>query len=796
MELDVLTSQVENSLHCTHCDEEVVVALYNIDDENQANPFCCQGCRTVYGVIHQKGLTDYYEIKNNSKIYKRRSPVELKKEKFNYLDDSDFTLEYSYKNRDGLRTMEFYLEGIHCLACLWLVEKLPEFVNDVEHSRLDMGKSVATVTLKDNGLFSNVARELNNLGYRPHPLKKNEETVNLKKKEEHATLFKIGIAGAAAGNVMLYAICIYCGADGSFLKLFNLFTVILAFPVILYSAIPFYKSAWSALKKKQLNIDVPIAIALIAGFIQGLFNLIFKSGTNYLDTLCNLVFLLSMSRWLLSKIQEKGLNATDLNFFYHTTSVKKLEGSEFVEIHAKYLKVDDTILVEAGEIIPADGIILEGESNLNNSLLTGESLPIRSKKDDLVFSGTQNIDLPLTIKVLKTNADTRLGSILKEVESGWIHKARIVDFTNRLSKYFISAVFLLAALLIVMLVLQGKSNVALERAIALLIVTCPCALALATPVTLTNTLSRASKKGIIIKNDEVIEKLSEIKQVFLDKTGTITYGNMKVESLNLLEKTQLSIFDIIVTLEQKSNHPVARALKEYAKEKSPFRVLPVENWREIIGVGVSGSIVGKFYEIKNSKVFQDGKIIAEFKLRDQVRRDSKSAISIIENLGIKTHMISGDRTEIADEVGKMIGMNPINIHAEVSPEKKLEIIDNSDHALMIGDGANDAMALSKAYVGVAVCGSMDISLRAADVYLTTPGIFPLVDLIVISKETMKVIYRNLTISIIYNIISVIGVFAGVVSPLTAAIIMPLSSVSVLISTVIGTKALRQKLEEF
>jgi Cu2+-exporting ATPase/Cu+-exporting ATPase len=779
---------------CTHCDENVVIALYNFDDNEQKKPFCCQGCLTVFNIINQKGLTDYYEIKNNSALFKRRAPVELKVEKFNYLDSADFITEYTYKNSEKLQTMEFYLEGIHCLACLWLIEKLPEFLADVKNARLDMNKSVVTISIFSNGKFSNVAKELSNLGYRPHPLKRNEEIEKFKREEDRSNMLKIGIAGAASGNIMIYAVSIYGGADGVYLKIFSYMTVILAFPVMLYSALPFYQSAWNAIKNKSINIDVPVAIALIIGFFHGVIHLLMGSGENYFDTLTDLVFLLLLSRYLLAKIQEKGLSATDLNFFYQANSVKKKENDQYIDIHPKYLKINDIVKIDPQEIFPVDGIVLEGKSNLNNSLLTGESLPVSVSTNDAVYSGTQNIDSELIIQVTKTDRETRLGHILKEVESGWIQKAKIVELTNRFSKHFILSIFALALGVATILIYQGHYKLALERSLALLIVTCPCALALATPLTLTHTLSRASKKGIIIKNDEVIEKLSAIKEVYLDKTGTVTFGNLKIEQFEYYNNSKHSMSDIIATLEQKSNHPVAKALKEYIKNNFQYKTLDVCDWKEIIGLGVQGKIENIFYEIKNSQIYADNALIAKFTLKDQIRPDSKNAIQVLNKLGIESFLVSGDIDPIAKEVGTKIGISPKQIFSQISPEKKLEIIEKSNHSLMVGDGANDAMALSKAYVGIAVHGSMDISLRAADVYLTTPGISPIVDLIIISKETMKVIYRNLTISVIYNILSIIGVYMGIVSPLMAAIIMPLSSVSVLVSTVIGTKALNKRLK--
>lgn len=782
-----------HAIHCTHCDEEAVIALFNDDDIEKKDPFCCNGCKTVYNILHDKGLDDYYQIKNNSKAYKRRSPVEVKNEKYNYLDNDDFLNEYSYANKDGLRTLEFYLEGIHCLACLWLVEKMPEFLEDVEVSRLDMGKSVASISIKPSGHFANIARELNNLGYRPHPLKRNEETIALKQKEDHKALIRIGIAGAGAANTMLFADFLYGGADGAYAHWFSLSTVVLSLPVLLYSAFPFYQNAWNAIKTKTVSIDVPIAIALIFGMCFGFYNLINGINHNYLDSLTDLVFFLLLSRYFLKKVQEKGLSANDLNFFYQSTSVLKKEGEEFIEIHPKYLKINDLIKVKANEIIPADGVIVSGESMLNNSLLTGESLPQKVKVGDKIFSGTQNIDNELIIQIEATDKNSRIGKILKQVEDGWIQKAQIVELTNKISKYFIYTTFILAGILFSYLFLQGRINDAFSRSLTLLIVTCPCALALATPLALTSTLSKASKKGIIIKNDEVIEKLSKVTSVFLDKTGTITYGNLKVQNFKKTSQSSLPLFDIIATLEQKSLHPVAKALREFATENGATQLLPMENYIEILGVGVSALIDQHFYKIKNWKLLQDQQEIASFELSDQIRKDSKAAIDSLKFLEITPKMISGDNADIVNKIAKEANLDQENIWANVSPEKKLNLIENSTNAIMVGDGANDAMALSKSFVGVAVHGSMDISLRSADVYLTTPGISPLVDLVIISRETMKVIYRNLTISLIYNCFSVIAAYNGFITPFIAAVIMPISSLTILLSTVIGTKELNTRL---
>lgn len=774
---------------CIHCDEAALPPIYNEEDSQRANPFCCEGCKTVYNILHLKGLESYYEIKNNSATFKRRSPVEVKSSQFQYLDDPDFIKEFSYKDSEGSRTMEFYLEGIHCLACLWLIEKLPEFVPGVFTSKLDLERSVVTVALINEGKFSAVAREFNQLGYRPHPLKRNQDVADLKTREERQFLIRIGIAGAAAGNIMIYAVSLYGGASGDYAQLFNALTVAFAVPVLTYSSFPFYQNAWNAIKNKTLSIDIPISISLIVGAIMGVYNLVMGIPDNYFDSLTALVFLLLMSRYFLQKIQEKGLSASDLHFFYQSDSVLKQEGEEFREIHPRFIKCDDVLKIGPGEFIPADGIVLKGSSNLNNSLLTGESIPVKVNVGDKIFSGTQNLDQELIMKADRVSDDSRLGRLLKNVENGWAHRSKIVNLTNKVSKYFTLTVFILSALLFVKMYQSHDFKHALEAAITLLIVTCPCALALAVPLTFTRALSKASEQGIIIKSDEVIEKLSKVNNVFIDKTGTITHGKLKIVNFTILRPAHLKIEEIIFNLEMRTRHPVAVALMDFIKGAN-CRTLVVEDYKEILGKGVSGNINGQSYSINKLGIFENDQQIATFEVQDTVRADSSAVLKKIMTNGVVVKILSGDKKEVVDQIASEVELPLQNALSNLSPEEKSHLIKSTPGSMMIGDGANDAIALSHAHVGVAVLGAMDISLRAADVYLTTPGLIPVEKLFTISQETMKVIRRNLVLSLCYNSASVLAAFLGYINPLVAAIIMPLSSLTVLLSTLAGTKKLR------
>ncbi len=773
---------------CVHCDEQALRPLFLPQDSEQKLPFCCRGCLTVYEILNDLKLGSYYEIKQTSAPFKRRSPVELTKSSYAFLDDKKFKTDHCYLNHDGHLVMDFYLEGIHCLACLWLIEKLPEILPGVLRSKLDLEKSVVSVVINEEGKFSDVARELNRLGYRPHSLNRNEDLKKLQDHEEKTALMRMGVAGAAAGNIMIYSFSLYAGASAETAKIFHVLTVVLAFPVFTYSARPFYQSAWTSLRNRTVSIDIPISIALIMGAVMGLRNLLLNFEGNYFDSLSALVFLLLLSRYFLRKIQDKGLSGKDLFYFYQNESVLRKCPSGFEEIHTQYLKEGDVIKLGRDALVPADGVVLKGDSYLNNSLLTGESIPARIKSGQKIFSGTQNLGSEILIKIEKINSHTRLGQLLKHVEQGWAMKSRTVDLTSVVSKYFTLIVIALASVLFFLLLPKG-TEAALTRALTLLIVTCPCALAISVPLTFHRSLSLAARNGIIVKSDEVFEKLAKAKNIFLDKTGTITLGQLELNSFFKLEAMNTYIMDVIQTLEQNSRHPVGKSLADFAIRNGGI-ILPVYDHQEIPGKGVEGKIGNDSYAISHSEIRENGILKATFDVSDTIRKDSSEIISGLKRDGYSLSILSGDRSTVVLPLAEEAGISPENALFSLSPEDKLLLVKNISGVVMIGDGANDAMALESADIGIAVSGAMDISLRAADVYLTTPGLAGVQKLFTLSRETMKVVKRNLILSLVYNSLSVIFVFTGVINPLVAAIVMPVSSLTVLLSTLWGTGKMR------
>lgn len=790
---------------CDHCGDTVITPYKN-SGENANYTFCCQGCLTVFEIINSTGYSKYYDLKRGST--EKGSPVHLSNEKFTYLDQPDFLSKYAIAEDDKFK-MQFFLEGIHCVACLWLVEKIPEMIPDVLQCSLNMGKSVVTVEIAGGSKFSIVANKLNQLGYKPHPITNDKEQVKLSESEDRSFLIKIGVAFACTGNIMLLSISTYAGASGPLLEQFKWYTLLLSMPVLLYSAIPFYQSAYFALINRKLSIDIPIVIAIILGTLSGIYNILTGGDHLYFDSLCSLIFLLLSARFLLKKSGQKSMNASEIASLFTNKVTHRYNSilGEYEEAHIKFLEKGDKVKVETNEMVPADGLLQSYSATLDCSLLTGESTPIEIKKDMLLSSGSLNIGPSFQMQVNNNFSESRLGKILSKVEQGWKQKSQIVSFTDIVAKYFVLTVFLVAIATFMGLYYSTQDfSEAFNRTLSFIIITCPCALGLTTPLALSLSLGRLSSMGIIVKNDQTLEKLSKAKKIFLDKTGTLTAGNFSIENINYMDQAnEFHIDSIIYHLEHNANHPIAKSIINSLKAKYTGKQFPeplnISNIKSITGRGVEGISGRNIYEIHALKqvessynevgVFQNGRLIAKVTLRDKIRPESRSFIHSLKNAGLQVALLSGDRKEIVAEVAQKLDIS--EYYAEVSPEKKSEIIKSSPESIMVGDGANDALALSNSFVGIAVKGSVEVSLRACEVFISKSGLSSIRTLLAVSHNAIKLIKLNLKFSICYNLVGSVLAISGKIDPLWAAILMPLSSFTVILTTLLYGRNIKQSI---
>jgi Cu2+-exporting ATPase/Cu+-exporting ATPase len=786
-----MTNLQEKSV-CCHCQQDVHIAAR----DEEGREFCCPGCLSVFHIIKENNLNQFYQYRENSGEASWQVP-EYREENFSYLDSEQIHQDY-IPGENGLKTLLFYLEGIHCIACLWLIEKLPQLVPGTHQAKVNLSKSTVEVQITDQGSFAEVANMLVRMGYFPHPVFKEDELAQFRLKEERTMLIRIGVAAASAMNIMLFAISLYGGATGPFANYFGYFCLALSLPVVFYSAWPFYQSSIAAIKSRHINIDVPLSLAIVSGFFISSVNVFRSSDLHYFDSITTLTFLILFSRYLLKKVQQGSLSVASLSQFFDRGDIKKIENGEIISIHKKYLKIGDCIQVDPGEMIPVDGEIVEGKSSLNTSALTGESGSVPAFPGSKVFAGTENIEVPLIVKVEALNEQTRMGRIFEKIERLHQNQAPIVRMTDRFSRVFLSSVLILASVMFVALLATQGMEIALTRTLSLIIITCPCALGLAIPLTFTRSIALAAKKGIIIKDESVIEKINSVPNLYLDKTGTITFGKYSVEKLEHLSAANnpYTNDEIIFTLEKYSKHPLAKAIRTYLLSQKALREIEINDYHEILGSGVFGIIGDKNYHLTGIEgdennmsigLFENETLISKITLSDNVREDSKSLINKIKSLGLNVYMLTGDKKINAKRIASKVDINPKNIYSDCNPEQKAEIIEKDPKSIMVGDGANDTLALKLASVGVAVQGSIDVGLKVSDVYFSKPGLSGVYQLLKLGRQTISTVHIILVFTALYNITGATLAIQGLIGPLQAAVLMPISSLIVTGISLYGTR---------
>lgn len=757
--------------------------------------FCCTGCESVFAILRASGLGEYYRLKDSAYCFQPPQPVTWKGEQYAHLDSPEVRPLYLNARSEA----RFYIEGIHCVACLWLLEQLPRLIPGLKACRLDVSQSLLTVGVAEGTPLSAIPALIQRLGYRPHALPTDQGTEDFQREERKAALMRLGTAGACTGNLMLLAVSLYGGAVGHWGEVFRWVSFLLFLPVALYAAVPFYRTALGAVRSGSINIDVPIALAIVVGTAVSTWNLLAGSHHIYFDSLSALVFLLLASRYYLREIQARAARSSQLLQCFFNPIAHRLEAGGVHEVPPNLLAAGDHIRVDPGERIPADGRVVSGDSQINAAWLTGEALPIEVGPGDPVYAGTVNESGALVLQVSEAVADSRLGRILRQLEAEG--RPSLVGMTDRASRGFLVAV-LLGAFGVWLAFLPLHPAEGLNRALSLLIVTCPCALALATPLTYSYALARAFRKGHVIKQGEALERLAQVQTILFDKTGTLTHGELWVEAWEDLAGDPERNRRLLLGLEQASLHPIARALRHHLRGVEPLLFSEVQ---EQAGRGVRGRLEGLVFEAKaipadgaartSIGLFQGEELLARVSFRDRVRSEAAGAVAALKGLACQVGILSGDAEPVVQDLARQVGVGLERAWAGLSPEEKGRRVAATPHALMVGDGANDALALQQAQVGIAMHGGMDLSLKVADVYLARPDLQAVHDLVLLGRETRKVLWRNFGLSLAYNLAGGCAALLGWITPLAAAVIMPLSSITVLVSSTLSTRRVRRLFRE-
>ena len=768
-----------------------------------AEPFCCEGCRTVHALIHEHGLTRYYALAREAE---EARPARVTGRSYEELDDPGFTARAATRREDGTLATDLFLEGAHCAACVWLVERVPSLVPGAIDVRLDLPRSKARVVWDPSrAALSSIAAALDRLGYPAHPYR-GAAAAEARRRENREALVKIGVAGAVAGNVMAIAFGLYGGLlhgiEREYLNLFRWTSLVAALPSLLWCGSTFFRGALGALRARTLHMDVPIAIGLTAGYVHGAINTVRGTGEVYFDVVTTLVFLLLTGRYLQTRRQGAAFEATEWLASLAPSWARLVDASgEVRPVPVEALVPGMRVEVRPAETFPADGCIDSGRSSVDLAWLTGESRPVDVAPGDTVHAGTMNLSGRLIVEVVSTGEETRVGRLMRLVEESARRKAPIVRLADRLAGWFVGAVLLLAAATFALWA-PVSLQLAFDHAVALLIVTCPCALGLATPLAISAAIGRAARAGFLIRGADVVETLSRGGVLLLDKTGTLTEGTLAVVRWSGDDEARR----LAAAAEAHSSHPVARALAT----ADPPAAGPVEV-EEMLGGGVAGR-VGRHAVIVGSPSFVagrtgrlasddearvaawsaegltpvvvavDGRVRGVAGLGDPLRPGAPEAMRALRRFGYEPSILSGDHPGAVGAAGRALGLPG---EGGVSPEGKLAAVTAAagrGPVVMVGDGVNDAAALAAATVGVAVHGGAEAAMAAADVFIARPGVGPLVALIEGSRATMRVVKRNLVLSLLYNVVGIGLAISGVLNPIVAAILMPLSSLTVIVSS--------------
>lgn len=796
-------------VQCDHCGLPVPRGLVDPAVDKQ---FCCHGCRTVYELVHANGLDDYYRVRRA--VDAPQQAVRSSEQRYEALDDPEFLTKHCQGLAGGQMATDLRLEGVHCAACMWLVERLPRLAPGVTSARLQLRDAVVRVTWDPaETSLSAVAAALDRLGYPAHPARRTSAS-QVHRKSERTQLVRLGVAGACAGNVMLLAVALYAGEfagiEMEFANLFRWLSAAIGMVSLAWPGAVFFRGAWSAVRAGTATLDVPIALALAAGGVAGGVNVVAGAGEIYFDSLSVLVFLLLVGRWLQARGQRWADEAVGLLNSFTPTTCRVVRDDVVLQITTESLETNDVVEVLSGDIVPADSVVVDGISTVNRSLLTGESQPEPARPGDEVFAGTQNIGGTLRMRVASVGEETRVGRLMNLVSEGVRQKPPLVQFADRAAGWFVTVVVGAALVTFATWAWSASLGQAVEHTVALLIVACPCALGLATPLTMAVAIGLAAKQHVLIKDAAVLETLASSGRMLLDKTGTLTCGRPTL--VEWLGPQWLQ--PVVAHAESRSTHPVGKALVEAFGELSIANSANVP--REIQqqhGGGLQAIVAGerlligspRFLREQGAQILQDkssrieqfedeglttigvaleGRLEAIAALGDAIHSDSPAAVDELRNLGWHPEVLSGDATGVVMHVAQQVGIDAGLAEGDVSPEQKLAVVRESRDerpVVMVGDGVNDAAALAAADVGVAVEGGAEAALAAADVYVAAPGLMPIVELVQLARRTRRTVRRNLVIALTYNVLAVSLAAAGWITPLVAAILMPISSATVLVS---------------
>lgn len=789
---------------CYHCGEDCIDEEILFDEKK----FCCTGCKTVYEILEQNDLCNYYDIETAPGI----TPPKNSNKKFEYLEN-EAVIEKLINFKDEQTSLAtFYLPQIHCSSCIWLLENLFKLNKDINSSRVNFLKKELKISFNHHNLpFRALVELLASIGYEPE-INLDDLSEHKKQKVDRSLIFKLGIAGFCFGNIMLLSLPEYFGLssirESEFFQFFGYINLVLSLPVFLYSANSYFVAAWSGVKRKIINIDIPISLGIIVLFVRSAYEIISKTGAGYSDSLAGLVFFLLLGRIFQQKTYNILSFERDYKSYFPIATIKIDTEQNEKSTPVSELKVGDLILIKNNEIIPVDAELIDGVANIDNSFVTGESAAARKKIGEKIYAGGKQVGPAIKLKVLKEISHSYLTQLWNDEAFTKENEALFEGMTNSISKYF-TIIILVIAFGSALFWLQTDTKTAVNVFTAVLIIACPCALALSAPFTFGNVLRILGRNKFYLKNATVIEELSKISTIVFDKTGTITQSSnssIKYFGVEFSEKQQTGLYSLF----RQSSHPLSKMI---FNDFSNLPLVEVCAYSELLGKGISAKINGVEYVVGSeqfvkstaSKTAQATRVHIKinteyygyYQVENKYRENLKSTIAELSSK-FKLKLISGDNSSeqenllnYFDETSEFLfDQTPSD---KLSYIKKLQKLD--ENVLMIGDGLNDSGALKQSNVGISISEDVNTFSPACDAILDAAVFDKLPDYISYCKSSINIVIISFIISFLYNIVGLTFAVQGLLSPIFAAILMPLSSITVVVFVTVASNyvALRKKL---
>ena len=788
---------------CFHCGEPVPSgAKYFILYEGVNQPTCCMGCQAVGQTIIDSGNADYYRLRTDLPKTAEAALEELKNLKLYDLPE----VQSSFVKSEGdVREANLILEGIVCAACVWLNERHLNQLPGVLAADINFSTRRARVRWDDSRIhLSDILKSVQDIGYLAYPFDAGRQE-ELFRKERETAIRRLAIAGLGMMQVMMYAVPAYMADEGTMTPdieaLMRFASLILTTPVVFYSAWPFFQGAWRDLKLKRAGMDVPVALGVGAAYTASIYGTFIGSSEVYFDAVTMFVFFLLTGRFLEMSARKQSAEAAESLIKLIPAAAMRLPGypatREEEMVAAVKLMAGDHVLIGPGESFPADGSVVEGNSSVDESLLTGESMPVTKHAASLVIGGTINLESPLVVKVEKVGSDTVLSSIVRLLDRALAEKPRLAQIADRVAGWFVFALLLVAASVAGIWYWVDPTK-AFWITVSVLVVSCPCALALATPAALTAALGRLTRLGLLSTRGHALETLAHATDFVFDKTGTLTTGQFSLLDMEVLRTDRASVLVLAQALEQGATHPLASALREAAGPAD----LAADHLINIPGRGVTGQIGGQTYRLGAPEFIgaepaparfkvgvslvglaDDAGVLAWFALGDAPRLQAHQLIDELKGLGVRIHLYSGDRDENVQSMARELGID--DARGGMLPQDKLDAVKALQKAgaivAMTGDGVNDAPVLAQAQVSIAVDQGAEAAQAAADMVLLSSEIGRLADGVKLARKTQGVIRQNLAWSVLYNFFAIPAAALGYVTPWMAGIGMSLSSLLVVLN---------------